>query len=106
MSTDGIGRLADPPSTHAELTVALAATETAWAQARTLMEDAHLEYAATVRAYVEAVRAEDRAGKEWALGRVTAARARYHQAVHHAVEAELTHRETVARYEAERRQAQ
>ena len=94
------------PPTHAELTVALAATEAAWADARTIVEDANLDYAATVRAYVEAVRADDRAGKEWALGRVTAARARYHQAVHHMVECELIHREAVARYEAERRQAQ
>jgi len=102
--TNGTDRLELPP-THVELTEALAATEAAWAAARILMDDAHLEYEAAVRALVEAVRAEDRPGKEWALGRVTAARARYHQAVHHAVEAELIHRETVARYEAERRHA-
>ena len=93
------------PPTHAELSTVMAHTSAAWADARTMTEDAHLDYAAAVRGYVEAVRAEDRYGKEWALGKITAARARYHQAVHVMIEAELTHREAVARYELERNQA-
>ena len=71
---NGADRL-DVPPTLAELTEDLARTERVWADARSFVEDAHLDYAATVRGYVEAVHADDRAGKEWALGRMTAARA-------------------------------
>lgn len=102
MTANGTG--VEPP-TRAELDAALADTEAAWARARSFVDDAHLEYAAAVRGYVEAVRADDRAAREWAIGKVTAARARYHQAVHVMVEAELTHREAAHRYHTERSHA-
>ena len=104
MTANGTGRL-DVPPTHAELTEDLAATEADWHQAEAVTADAYLEWGIAVRGYVEAVRANDRPGKEWALGRVTTARVRHSHALHEMIERECIYRETVARYEAERRQA-
>lgn len=96
---------AAPPPTHAQLDAELDATAAVWHAARTEVDTAHLDYATAVRAHAEAVRADDRAGATWALGRVTACRHRYHETVLAMVHAELTHREAVARYEADRRHA-